>query len=153
MIVIDITANNIHMLCAHQTKDTIVVDGFAQLPLPARLSEDGLEDIPALADALRAAFAQYNFKERDATILLSGATVISHELEVPYENKPAAMMNILAGELSDVLGRDDHVFDYAIMDTYEKQQTAYCRRYAYLVKRKLVADAQTLLREAGKRPR
>lgn len=153
ILVVRITQKSIYMSLMGNTTPYPTVYGYKRVSAPEGASDEGvLLDIPALAEAIRNACAEQNWKVKDVAFTIASSKVASRETSVPATDKNR-IGALVEAKMQDVFPVDPtrYIFSHVLSgEPYEDEELGMTQdALAYAAPIDLVDTYYTLASSLG----
>lgn len=119
---VDISSSSVKLLELSRSGSRFKVDAYGVVPLPPNtVVEKNVQDVPALADALKKLVAKTKSRVRDVAVAVAGSAVITKVIDMPADLSELALENQIMTEADQYVPYplDEVALDYEVLGPSE----------------------------------
>jgi type IV pilus assembly protein PilM len=154
LLAIDVGKKNIHMAEGSFSKNVVMVEKVANLPVPEGVFTGEIIDNPdLLAEAIANAVKTFGFRAKDAIITLDGYGSVIRDIDLPAA-KPKEIASMIRTEMIQTYHVEpEDVVQYKIIDKVTSENGAQLNRYrATAINREIVEAYHRVIADARLKP-
>jgi type IV pilus assembly protein PilM len=119
---VDISSSSVKLLELSRSGSRFKVDSYGVVPLPPNtVVEKNVQDVPALADALKKLVAKSRSRVRDVAVAVAGSAVITKVIDMPADLSELGLENQIMTEADQYVPYplDEVALDYEVLGPSE----------------------------------
>jgi len=119
---VDISSSSVKLLELSRSGSRFKVDSYGVVPLPPNIVvEKNVQDVPALADALKKLVAKTKSRVRDVAVAVAGSAVITKVIDMPADLSELGLENQIMTEADQYVPYplDEVALDYEVLGPSE----------------------------------
>ena len=119
---VDISSSSVKLLELSRSGSRFKVDAYGVVPLPPNtVVEKNVQDVPALADALKKLVAKTKSRVRDVAVAVAGSAVITKVIDMPADLSELGLENQIMTEADQYVPYplDEVALDYEVLGPSE----------------------------------